>query len=138
MDTIINYKPLNGPPNKQNSHPVKIQFGNFAIATTLLPLLGFLFCVFWSLIFHFKASTATHCMVANYLPSLSSAIGAFSPQKYVWRMAVGLHSAPRYLVAFMYYSKHRSKLILVLNLIEISSLVGLSFVSSTENYRKLT
>lgn len=113
-----------------------IPFGRFAVATVSLPLIAFAFCVLWSLWFNFVQTTATHCNVPNYLPSMSAAIGAYGPQRYVWRFAIALHSSPRYLVAYIYYTKHKSKLVLTLNWLELSGLLGLTFVSSTENYRK--
>lgn len=130
----MDYRPLG------NNYPVSqlsLSFGFLALATVSLPLTAFVICVIWSVMFNFDASTSTHCGVKNYLPSISAAIGAFSPQKYIWRLAVALHSTPRYAIALMYYKlKHNSKLLLVLNCLEISCLVGLTFVSSTENYRE--
>ncbi|KAI1301528.1 Post-GPI attachment to proteins factor 2 [Halotydeus destructor] len=112
----------------------RIPFGKFALVTVSLPLGAFVFCVIWSIIFNFKQTTATHCNVPNFLPSMSAATGSNSPQKYVWRLAIALHGSPRYLVAFMYYWKHRSKSVLTLNWLELSGLLGLTFISSTENY----
>ncbi|KAK7075551.1 Post-GPI attachment to proteins factor 2 [Halocaridina rubra] len=91
-------------------------------------------------------STATHCGVPNYLPSISSAIGEFVPQRYIWRTAIALHSAPRFLLAAMYNSFMRRvlpnfgsyqgliKLNTTFNVVENVALLGLSFISSKENY----
>ena len=89
---------------------------------------------------------------ANYLPSISSAIGGFSPQKYVWRVCIGLHSTPRYLLGVCYHRLYASWssdvtagqhlyvcLVYVMSaayFIEISCLLLVSFVSSTEDNGK--
>ncbi|XP_033741997.1 post-GPI attachment to proteins factor 2-like isoform X1 [Pecten maximus] len=113
-----------------------------------LPLFGFAFCVIWSLINNFESSTATHCRVANYLPSISSAIGGYTPQRYVWRICVALHCSPRLMVAVAYYNFHTqvhvgqknslyqslSALTSLLHILENLALVGLSFISSSENH----
>lgn len=112
-----------------------ISFRRLAQITLALPLCGFAFCVIWSLLYNFVDSTSTHCAVSNYLPSVSATIGNYSPQKYVWRLTVALHSAPRYIVAFVYYKLfHASRCLLLLNWLEISALLGLTIVSSTENF----
>lgn len=114
-----------------------VSFQKLALVTLALPLGGFTFCVLWSMLYNFDDSTSTHCNVPNYLPSVSASIGAYSPQKYIWRLTVALHSAPRYLVSVTYYKLfHSSPCLLTLNCVEVSSLLGLSIISSTENFGK--
>ena len=50
-----------------------------------------------SISFKFQESTFTHCDVVNIAPSISASIGSFSPQKYVWKLLIGLHSGPRFI-----------------------------------------
>ena len=110
-------------------------FRLLALVTLGLPLFGFSFCIIWSILYNFQDATSTHCGVDNWLPSVSASIGAFSPQKYVWRLTVGVHAAPRFFVSFLYFLLfHNSRILLIFNFIEIASLVGLSMVSSTENF----
>lgn len=57
------------------SPPVfSISFAKFSTITVALPLLSFIFCVAYSLIFFFVESTSTHCHVWNYLPSISVSV----------------------------------------------------------------
>ena len=90
--------------------------------------------------------------VRNYLPSISAAIGGFTPQRYIWRVSIALHSAPRFMIACMYYNfftsyqisykptlyKFFSGLASFLHILENFALVMLTYVSSTENYSKST
>lgn len=81
----------------------------------------------------------------NYLPSISAAISRV-PERYIWRCCIGLHSAPRYLVAVAYFNFYRSRLArrrpelllsglaLLCSLAENSGLLLLTYVASTETY----
>lgn len=123
---------------------LKIPFGRFALAVVSLPFGSFIFCVIWSLIFDFEASTGTHCGVPNLLPSISAAIGNYQPQRFVWQMAISIHFLPRLLVARHYLKyfedkirKNRRKLgylAVALNTIENFSLLGLSLFTSNTDY----
>ncbi|KAM6984334.1 post-GPI attachment to proteins factor 2 [Tautogolabrus adspersus] len=123
---------------------IRLQFTSFAVGTVLLPLTGLIACLFISLVYHFEDSTFTHCRVSNYLPSISAAI-SLVPERYIWRCCIGLHSAPRYLVAIAYFSFYRrrferllelllSGLALLCSLAENTGLLLLTYVSSTETY----
>lgn len=124
---------------------IQLPFTSFAVGTVLLPLTGLIACLFISLVYHFEDSTYTHCQVSNYLPSISSAISRI-PERYIWRCCIGLHSAPRYLVAVAYFNFYRGRfsrrlpelllsiLALVCSLAENTGLLLLTYVSSTETY----
>ncbi|XP_075544358.1 acyltransferase PGAP2-like isoform X3 [Dermacentor variabilis] len=82
--------------------------------------------------------------VANYLPSVSAAIGGHTPQRYIWRFGIALHSAPRILISAMYHRYYQNmldtqhqyvaRIAFWINVAEILTLLGLSNVTSTENY----
>ena len=73
-----------------------------------LPLFGFIACVLLAFIFHFEGSTRTHCNVPNYLPSISSAIGDYTPERYIWRICICLHILPRMAAAMAYANYYLS------------------------------
>lgn len=126
---------------------VQIHFKVFISVVALLPLSAFIFCIIWSILFNYEEVTSTHCHVRNFLPSVSTSVGAYSPQKYVWRMSIALHCTPRFLVSLMYYNyfsqlyppeSRWQRLIFVcyfLQNAEILSLIGLTFISSSEDFQ---
>ncbi|XP_064636891.1 post-GPI attachment to proteins factor 2-like [Lineus longissimus] len=108
---------------------------------------SFISCILISLLFDFESATATHCQVRNYLPSISAAIG-FAPQRYIWRISIALIAASHYLhivLTYKYFSKSFNvyqqslyqavvKFSTLIACMEINGLVGLTYVSSTDNY----
>ena len=79
---------------------------------------------------------------------MSSAIGGFTPQRYIWRLCIALHSGPRFVALVVNYNIFRNrtvhrnfslynllvKLASLLNLVENGCLLLLTCVSSSENY----
>jgi len=110
-------------------------------------VLGTVICVLISLFYHFEGTTATQCGVYNFLPSLSAAIGGRSPQRYIWRISIALHSSPRLVTAILYYCYYSrypaaqkgiwhclAVLVAVCHCVENIALLLLSYISSTDNY----
>ncbi|XP_060792222.1 post-GPI attachment to proteins factor 2 [Neoarius graeffei] len=124
---------------------VRLPFTIFILGTVSLPFFGFITCVVLSLIYHFNEATYTHCQVNNYLPSISAAI-SLTPQRYIWRFCVGLHSAPRFLIVVTYFSFYRGRfsrqiaeqvlsvVTLLCGVSENAGLLILTYVCSTETY----
>jgi len=121
-----------------------LKFRHLAIFTLSIPCFAFFFCILYSFFFHHEQVTKTHCQVWNVAPSISASIGSFAPQKYVWKVCIALHSAPRLLICQMYYmhmqrvlKKNVQQFALlssVLNLGEVFSLLLLSVVPSVEDF----
>ncbi|XP_052792525.1 post-GPI attachment to proteins factor 2-like [Mya arenaria] len=123
--------------------PLRI-LGRIAIG---FPLFGISFAIVWSILFDFEASNRTACKVPNLLPTLSSAIGGFTPQRYIWRFCISMQTGLRFLLAFCYYHWHHrvqvgSKQLLYNRLVTLAitchvlenlALVTLTAISSTEN-----
>lgn len=128
------------------SYLLKIPFRSFYFTVASLPLLAFFSCIILSVLRNFDDVTATHCQVQNYLPSISTAVGTNFPQKYIWRIGIALHCTPRFLVSLMYYKQLQNSFpvnswwqtsvsaIFLFQNLEIISLVGLSYISSTEDF----
>ncbi|XP_055594786.1 post-GPI attachment to proteins factor 2-like [Uranotaenia lowii] len=140
------YERLGGDPADPTGgrSQFRIRFGKLAVSTVMFPVVGFLFCVVWSLLYNFDQANSTHCLVYNFLPSLSAAIGNYQPQRFVWQFCVLIHAPPRYAIAFLYKNFHvgllgkRRKelayLACILNIVELSSLVGLTLWTSVADY----
>ena len=85
--------------------------------------------------------------VPNLLPTVSSAIGGFTPQRYVWRICICMQTGLRFLLAFCYYhwhqrvnvGLHQNKyntlvgITVMCHVVENLALVTLTAVSSTDN-----
>ncbi|KAJ8280150.1 hypothetical protein GJAV_G00051120 [Gymnothorax javanicus] len=124
---------------------VRLRFTAFAVGTVCLPLVGLISCIFVSCFFHFEEAMRTHCRVPNYLPSISASIG-LTPERYIWRFCIGLHSAPRFLIAVAYFAFYQRRvtrnfkavllryLCLICAFVENSGLLVLTFVSSNEAF----
>ncbi|MCL4131002.1 UNVERIFIED_CONTAM: hypothetical protein GTU68_063922 [Idotea baltica] len=99
-----------------------------------------------------NAPLSLNHQVYNFLPSISAVTGV-SPQRYLWRVCVALHISPRLLVAWVareYYSSMATRvpaihrpvyeglvtLSFCLNLTELATLCGVTYISNKENYRK--
>ncbi|XP_063955212.1 post-GPI attachment to proteins factor 2-like [Lytechinus pictus] len=106
---------------------------------------GFFTSIALALIYSFDKTTSTHCHVNNYLPSISAAISE-PPSSYVWRFVIVLCSGQRlFCVAFHYclYASVNSdnvfypllcKVCFGCELVENFALIGLTCVSSSENF----
>lgn len=116
--------------SKTSQIELKIPFRSLAVTTATAQISSLVFCLAWSVKFNFFESTATHCRVDNYLPSLSATLD-FTPQRDIWRTCIGLSGLPRYFIAYLYYQLiFKSKPLLWLHWIEITALIGLSIVDS--------
>ena len=90
--------------------------------------------------------------VQNYVPSISGITGV-SPQRYVWRICIALHSAPRLIVGFVYVNYYLSRLDIIaeghkilfkrlvninfwLYIFENAGLIGVTYIANVDNYRK--
>ena len=82
----------------------------------------------------FQDSTFTHCDVVNVAPSISASIGSFSPQKYVWKLLIGLHSGPRFLFLVLTRSFFKENLVVerlgIASKIQISTLIGVIILNA--------
>lgn len=118
----------------------------------LLGGLGFLLSNYSCL---YLMTCVTLLQVANYLPSISAAIGGHMPEKFIWRVGIALHCLPRVLVMPYYLQKYFKntttgrkynletwwfKLLnlsaSLLHLVENGALITLTYISSTDNYGK--
>lgn len=152
---------------------IRVSFATYILGTLFLPLFGLVTCVFISFFFHFEDSIGTHCQVIcfiyqymnqyilhrfeailiclqvpNYLPSISASI-SLSPESHIWRFCIGLHSAPRFLVAFAYFRFYKARFAsrfpenplscvnLAFSVCENLGLLLLTYVSSSETFCRL-
>lgn len=132
--TDISKKQQSQQQQQQQESSVRIPFQSLALTTATCQISALVFCLSWSIRFNFYESTATHCRVPNYLPSLSATLD-FTPQKDVWRACIGLTGAPRYFISYLYYRIYfKSRFLLALHWLEVTALIGLSIVDSIKYF----
>lgn len=138
--------------NNRISVHLTIPFKELCIGALLLPLCSMVTCFITAYIFQQEHIHETHCRVYNIIPSIS-AITGISPQRYLWRISIAIHVGPRFLIAFAYRNYYREllhklsippiqmakaeRLISIcfwLSIIEISALIGVTYISNRENY----
>lgn len=129
---------------------LRIPFMRFGIITVSLPAFALLYCFLSAYLFERDGINDTDCNVTNTIPSVSAVTG-IKPQAYVWRICIGLHSAPRFFVGIMYYNYYKQyaynisqkyrwiyykllHLVFWLYTIECSCLLAVSCISNKENY----
>ncbi|XP_072040264.1 post-GPI attachment to proteins factor 2-like [Amphiura filiformis] len=128
-----------------SNSPITVPYKYAGLFLTYTMLVGFGLSIMLAIIFRFEETTYTHCRVANYFPSTSAAI-ATTPSAYVWRLVICLCSLPRLLfVLYCYhfyinvscqlrYYRGLCHLCFIAEMLENLSLIGLSCISSDDNY----
>uniref|UniRef100_A0A915CEC6 Post-GPI attachment to proteins factor 2 n=1 Tax=Parascaris univalens TaxID=6257 RepID=A0A915CEC6_PARUN len=127
-----------------------IPFRWFVYVVAGMPMFALFSCIALSVTLHLEEATRTHCGVPNWLPSISAAVASFPPERYIWRLLIALHSAPRYAVAFAFRNLLLTSplrpltahtwfpfvchLACATNIAENTFLLLLTSISSTENY----
>ncbi|KXJ74223.1 hypothetical protein RP20_CCG014131 [Aedes albopictus] len=130
-----------------------VSFRDICVFTLVLPLGTLFVCFVTAYIFQPDEVHETHCRVYNVIPSISAITGV-SPQRYLWRISIALHIGPRIIIAFVYKNYYRAlirelsdlvrikkatnllRIVHGLNIVEISALCCVTYVSNKENYRK--
>lgn len=129
---------------------ISIPFRWFVYVVAGLPLGALFMCISLAITLHLEEATQTHCGVLNWLPSISAAVASFSPERYIWRVFIALHSMPRFVLAFAFrnllltsplrpLSAHTwfpivCYLSCAVNVAENTFLLLLTSISSTENH----
>lgn len=148
--TIVNGDCLQKGVGAGRSPLVRIGFHVLCRVTMLLPFGALVFCFVTAVMFQFEEVNRTVCNVTNIVPSIS-AITGITPQRYVWRICIALHSAPRFAIGVMYWYyylerscfvrsvsvscyRHTVDVTFFVYIIENSCLIGLTYIANVENY----
>lgn len=128
-----------------------LSFRQLCLVTVSLPLVALFICFVTAYIFQPDDIHETHCRVYNIIPSISAVTG-ISPQRYLWRICIALHIGPRFIIASVYRTYHRSlakakadssllpkafwwfDVSYWLNMTEVAALCGVTYISNRENY----
>lgn len=79
---------------------LSMPFRTVIYAIAGLPMSALVICILVSITLHWDEATRTHCGVTNWLPSVSAAVASYAPERYIWRLLIGIHGAPRLALAF--------------------------------------
>ncbi|KAK4883182.1 hypothetical protein RN001_006501 [Aquatica leii] len=130
---------------------IMLSFKRLCIITIACPVVAILVCLMTAVTFQADDVHETHCRVYNIIPSISAITGV-SPQRYLWRISVALHIGPRFIIAAVYKAYHEKtinptadlnvqnaarkwlNITFWLDIIEIASLCGVTYISNLENY----
>ncbi|CAG5136484.1 unnamed protein product [Candidula unifasciata] len=129
---------------------MKISMWPFALVTVALPAISLAVCFITAYLFRFDEVNETMCNVRNFVPSISAVTG-ITPQAYLWRTCIALHSAPRFALSLIHYNYYVSRILYVqphrqsiykfliktnfwINFIENSCLVLVAYITNRENY----
>lgn len=125
---------------------VRIPVSKLGFVTVLLPLLAFIFCIILTMYKDFDKANNTHCNVPNIFPSISASIGNYEPQRSIWKTAVYIHAPIRFFIIYIRWKYYQNvilkdftiivNLAVLLNIIENLTLLGLTYWTSTHNYRE--
>ena len=131
-------------PRPRGSRADAFSFSIYRLYSLLMafPLLGLAVCLLIAGVFHHADTTKTHCGVYNFWPSISAAIGNNNPERFIWRLAVGLHNAFTVFDALLVYDRLvrlsgrvvLSRLCAFCKAMSSLSLFVLTFVASGEVY----
>jgi len=122
---------------------MKVSLRIFPLLYGFIITSGMVLCLFLSIYLHYSKVIKNHCRVWEFWPSVSSAIGDFSPEKNIWRLAIAMSSGPRFCLLFSSYmmlSGQRVlknhpflvKLLFIPDFLRIFAAAGWTYVSSSE------
>ncbi len=90
-----------------------------------------------------------YLQVPNIVPSISAVIGGVTPERYVWRFGMALFGIPQIFNSFLYYNffgecslasekwyRVLNRIVWLLFVVQNLALLGLTYVSSIEYFRK--
>ncbi|XP_062550905.1 post-GPI attachment to proteins factor 2-like [Armigeres subalbatus] len=155
--TLVEQSSSTGERDTDRNHSDKlavhliVSFRDICVFTLVLPLGTLFVCFVSAYVFQPEEIHETHCRVYNIIPSISAITGV-SPQRYLWRISIALHVGPRIIIAFVYKNYYRTvirelndlsrikkatsllRIVHTLNIVEISALCCVTYVSNKENY----
>ena len=112
------------------------------IVISAIPTIGMVLCLFIAGVWHHEDTNYSHCGVFNFWPSISAAVGNNNPERFIWRLAVGLHNVVSFADSYVLYDRLYllsgravlSRLAGMCKMLSALALFVLSFVTSTEIY----